>query len=86
MATTASPPPPTKSGLFRKVTKKLKAVVDGEGAEEGVIRPARAGTLRSKAREQMRTGHGAEEFQFGDTQPGRKSLTIGDDGYGNDGR
>ena len=50
-----------------------RRVVDGEGAEEGTIRPARAGTLRSKAREQMRTGHGAEEFQFGDTQAGRKS-------------
>ena len=88
MATAVSTPPPAKTGgLMRKVTKKLRQVVDGEDPEAASIRPARAGTLRSKAREQMRTGKGADDFQFGDNDPtGRRELVIGDDGWGSDGK
>lgn len=75
MATTTSS---TKSGLFRSLTSKLVRK-DEEGGTS--LKPQRAGTLRSKAREQMRTGRPAVDY---DARP--PSLTIGDDGWGSDGK
>jgi len=86
MATTTSS---TKSGLFRSLTSKLVRK-DEEGGTS--LKPQRAGTLRSKAREQMRTGRPAVDHDARppsltighDARP--PSLTIGDDGWGSDGK